>query len=46
VSHRDDDLWSFVMLPDSQPGSVVFLFLLIPCVVCLLVLTAAHSRLS
>jgi hypothetical protein len=25
VPHSDDDLWSFVMLPDAQPVSTVFL---------------------
>jgi hypothetical protein len=44
VPHSDDDLWSFVMLPDDQPVSVVFLFSSIPCAVFALVLTAfAHS---
>jgi hypothetical protein len=26
VPHSDDDLWSFVMLPDAQPVSTVFRF--------------------
>jgi hypothetical protein len=44
VPHSDDDLWSFVMLPDDQPVSAVFLFPSVPCVVLLLVLmVSAHS---
>jgi hypothetical protein len=31
VSHGDDDLWSFVMLPDTQPVSVDFSFLGCSC---------------
>jgi hypothetical protein len=26
VPHSDDDLWSFVMLPDGQPVSMAFSF--------------------
>jgi hypothetical protein len=44
MPHSDDDLWLFVMLPNDQPVSVVFIFPSGPCVVFLLVLTApAHS---
>jgi hypothetical protein len=41
VPHSDDDLWSFVMLPDDQLVRVVFLFHSGPCVVFLFVLTAS-----
>jgi hypothetical protein len=44
VSHYDDVLWSFVMLPDAKPVSVFFLFPLGPCIACLLVLTTFARR--
>jgi hypothetical protein len=33
VPHSDDDLWSFVMLPNGQLVRMVFLFLSTPCAV-------------
>jgi hypothetical protein len=41
VPHDDDDLWSFVMLPDAQPVSTVFPFPLGSCVTFLFVLTSS-----
>jgi hypothetical protein len=41
VSHSDDDLWSFVMLPDTKPVSAVFLFPLGPGITFLFVLTTS-----
>jgi hypothetical protein len=31
VPHSDDDLWSFVMLPDARPVSIIFSFLFGSC---------------
>jgi hypothetical protein len=41
VPHSDDDLWSFVMLPDAEPVSTVFLLPLDPCIAFMLVLTTS-----
>jgi hypothetical protein len=44
MPHSDDDLWSFVMLPDAKPVSAIFLFPLGPCIAFLFVLmTSARS---
>jgi hypothetical protein len=41
VLHNDDELWSFVMLPDTQPVSTIFLSLLGSCFAFLFVPTVS-----
>jgi hypothetical protein len=44
VPHNDDDLWSFVMLPDAGPVSTAFPLPFVSPLVFLFVLTAPTCR--